>query len=111
MKNALITGCLMLATFSGYSQPGQNNKQQFVTVNNANGPALGYSPTSGVSVLKINGFNFKDLNRNGKLDPYEDWRLPVDERAADLASKMSVEQIAGLMLYSPQQSLPALPMG
>ena len=111
MKNALITGCLMLATFSGYSQPEQNNKQQFVTVNNANGPTLGYSPTSGVSVLKVKGLNFKDLNRNGKLDPYEDWRLPVDERAADLASKMSVEQIAGLMLYSPQQSLPALPMG
>ncbi len=37
----------------------------------------------------------KDLNKNGSLDKYEDWRLPVDERAKDLASKMSVEQIAG----------------
>jgi beta-glucosidase len=35
----------------------------------------------------------------------------VDVRAKDLATKMSVEQIAGLMLYSGHQSLPARPMG
>jgi beta-glucosidase len=50
---------------------------------------------------------FKDLNRNGKLDPYEDWRLQFDERARDLASQLSVEQIAGLMLYSSHQSIPS----
>lgn len=111
MKNALITGCLMLATFSGYSQSKQNNEQQFVTIENMNGPTLGYSPTSGVAILKVKGLYFKDLNRNGKLDLYEDWRLPVDERIADLVSRMSIEQIAGLMLYSPHQSLPATPLG
>jgi beta-glucosidase len=41
------------------------------------------------------------------LDAYEDWRLPVEHRAKDLASKMSVEQIAGLMLYSAHQSIPS----
>ena len=40
------------------------------------------------------------------LDSYEDWRLPVEERAQDLASKMSIERIAGLMLYSAHQSIP-----
>ncbi|MFK0165228.1 hypothetical protein [Rhizobium sp. NPDC090279] len=34
--------------------------------------------------LTIDGLSFKDLNRNGKLDPYENWRLPAAERAADL---------------------------
>ncbi len=33
--------------------------------------------------------------------------LTADERAKDLASKMSVEQIAGLMLYSAHQAIPA----
>jgi beta-glucosidase len=33
--------------------------------------------------------------------------LPVEERAKDLATKMSVEQIAGLMLYSAHQAIPA----
>jgi beta-glucosidase len=69
-------------------------------VTNKGGQNLGYSTTSGVKILTVDGLAFKDLNKNGKLDKYEDWRLPVDVRAKDLASKMSVEQIAGLMLYS-----------
>jgi beta-glucosidase len=85
--------------------------QQFLTVKNTKGPTLGYAPESGVQILKINGLFFKDLNKNGKLDKYEDWRLPVDERAKDLASKMSVAQMAGLMLYSGHQSIPAAPRG
>ncbi len=85
--------------------------QQFLTVKNTKGPTLGYAPQSGVQILNINGLFFKDLNKNGKLDKYEDWRLPVDERAKDLASKMSVAQIAGLMLYSGHQSIPAAPRG
>lgn len=95
--------CICLAQ----SQPGTD----FKTVTNKNGPALGYSPSSGITILTVNGLHFKDLNKNGKLDAYEDWRQPVDERAKDLASKMSVEQIAGLMLYSAHQSIPANPRG
>lgn len=84
------------------------NAQQtdFVTIQNDNGVTLGYSPTSGVKILTIEGKKFKDLNKNGKLDKYEDWRLSVDERADDLAQKMSLEQIAGLMLYSKHQAIP-----
>ncbi len=80
-----------------------------VRVKNPNGPTLGYSSTSGVKILTVDGLAFKDLNKNGKLDKYEDWRLPVDERAKDLASKLSVDQIAGLMLYSAHQAIPAMP--
>lgn len=58
-------------------------------------------------MLTVDGIHFKDLNKNGNLDAYEDWRLPVDARAKDLASKMTVEQIAGLMLYSAHQAIPS----
>ena len=64
------------------------------------GPTLGYSPDSGVQILTVDGYAFKDLDRNGELDPYEDWRLTSAERAADLASRMETEAITGLMLYS-----------
>ncbi|WP_157740623.1 glycoside hydrolase family 3 N-terminal domain-containing protein [Mucilaginibacter xinganensis] len=79
-----------------------------VLVKNANGPTLGYSTSSGIKILTVDGLSFKDLNKNGKLDKYEDWRLPVDDRAKDLAAQMSVGQIAGLMLYSVHQAIPAL---
>jgi len=75
-------------------------------VKNEGGKTLGYSATSGIKILTEDRLAFKDLNKNGKLDKYEDWRLPVDERAKDLASQLSVEQIAGLMLYSRHQSIP-----
>ncbi len=76
------------------------------TVRNEAGRTLGYSTTSGVQLLTVDRLAFKDLNRNGALDLYEDWRLPALDRAKDLASKMSVEQIGGLMLYSRHQSIP-----
>lgn len=78
-----------------------------VTVINKGGQTLGYDTTSGIHLLIDKGFAFKDLNRNNDLDPYEDWRLSSDERAKDLSSKLSIEQIAGLMLYSAHQSVPA----
>lgn len=76
-------------------------------VTNEGGKTLGYSTSSGITILTVDRFGFKDLNKNNQLDPYEDWRLPAVDRAKDLASKMSVEQIAGLMLYSRHQSIPA----
>ncbi|MBW6499971.1 MAG: glycoside hydrolase family 3 C-terminal domain-containing protein [Bacteroidales bacterium] len=57
-------------------------------------PVLG---TKSVSVVEKNGLQFKDLNKNGKLDPYEDWRLTAEERAEDLSSRMTLEEKAGLM--------------
>ncbi len=106
---ALCIIALLIATTNSFaqSQPGT----AFKTVTNKNGPTLGYSPSSGITILTVDGLHFKDLNKNGKLDKYEDWRLPVDERAKDLAVKLSVEQIAGLMLYSAHQSIPANPRG
>ena len=81
------------------------------TVVNRGGRTLGYSSQSGLQLVVEDGFAFKDLSRNGELDPYEDWRLPFEERARDLASRLTLEQIAGLMLYSSHQSIPASERG
>ncbi len=77
------------------------------TIEQKDGPTLGYSPTSGVKILDVDGKKFKDLNRNGKLDKYEDWRLDFNERAQALADSLTDEEIAGLMLYSAHQQIPS----
>ena len=79
----------------------------FTLILNKGGETLGYTLSSGVSILTENRLAFKDLNGNGVVDGYEDWRLSAHERAHDLAAQMSVEQIAGLMLYSGHQAIPA----
>ena len=70
------------------------------------GPVLGLTDTP---LLDVDGLKFKDLERCGELLPYEDWRLSARERAEDLAKRLSTEEIAGLMLYSPHQMVPSLP--
>ncbi|MCY1720643.1 glycoside hydrolase family 3 C-terminal domain-containing protein [Prolixibacteraceae bacterium Z1-6] len=60
-------------------------------------PELG---SRSVSVLNEGDYSFKDLNKNGKLDKYEDWRLTTDERVADLLSQMTLEEKVGFMLIS-----------
>ena len=60
-------------------------------------PTLGHRSAA---IIKIGNLEFKDLNKNGTLDPYEDWRLTPQERSADLLSKMTVEQKAGFMLIN-----------
>ena len=60
-------------------------------------PVLG---TRSASIIEKRGLKFKDLNKNGKLDKYEDWRLTSDERSLDLLSQMSVEEKAGFMLIN-----------
>lgn len=58
-------------------------------------PVLG---TRTVTVLDEGGLRFKDLNKNGRLDPYEDWRKPADDRVDDLVAQMTLEEKAGLMV-------------
>lgn len=79
----------------------------YLTITQKGGKTLGYSPSSGVKIITADGLKFKDLNHNGKLDRYEDWRLSAKERAADLARQLSIDEIAGLMLYSAHQAIPA----
>ncbi len=64
-------------------------------------------PTIGVTlvgVLELDGKYFRDSNNNKALDPFEDWRLPVEERAADLLSKLSTEQRIGLLANQMRSS-------
>lgn len=44
------------------------------------------------TIIQAEGYQFIDLNGNGALDPYEDWRLDADTRAADLVSQMTVRE-------------------
>jgi beta-glucosidase len=77
----------------------------YTLIHNEDGATISYAPDSGVSLIEEDGFAFKDLNANGILDPYEDWRLPIEVRIDDLVSQMTIEEIAGLMLYSAHQSV------
>jgi beta-glucosidase len=57
-----------------------------------------------IKELTLNDYTFRDLNRNGELDIYEDARLSLDERAIDLLSKMTLEEKISLLKGSGMKS-------
>lgn len=52
------------------------------------------------AIIEADGLKFKDLNKNGTLDAYEDYRNDIATRTADLISQMTVEEKGGLMLHT-----------
>lgn len=51
------------------------------------------------NIITVDGYQFKDLNDNGTLDVYEDWRKTPEERADDLLSQMDASQKAKQMVH------------
>ncbi|MFC7876559.1 glycoside hydrolase family 3 protein [Isoptericola sp. NPDC057391] len=66
------------------------------------GPGAGPQPhleTRSADIVREDGRRFRDLDGNGKVTPYEDWRLTPRERAADLVARMDLEQKAGQLIH------------
>ena len=51
-------------------------------------------------MLSIDGHEFRDLNKNGKLDAYEDYRVNIEDRITSLIGQMSLEEKAGTMFIT-----------
>ena len=64
---------------------------------NENGPTIGVTT---VGVIYQDGLYFKDSDNDHELDVFEDWRLPAEERAADMVTKMTLAEQAGFVLNS-----------
>lgn len=43
--------------------------------------------------------DYRDLNHNGRLDPYEDTKLPAERRVEDLLGRMTLAEKAGTMMH------------
>ena len=63
-----------------------------------------------VNILNIDEKIFRDLNKNNKLDIYEDHRLNSNIRADDLINQMYLEEKVGQMFHPPFTLNADLPM-
>jgi beta-glucosidase len=89
-----FTLVLYLGIGSCFAQKSKKTKTINSEISQMN---LGYRSAK---ILKMNGLDFKDLNKNGRLDNYEDWRLPTEKRIQDLIAQMTIEEKIGFMLIS-----------
>ena len=44
------------------------------------------------TIIEADGYQFIDLNSNGELDVYEDWRKDAETRANDLVAQMTIRE-------------------
>src|SRR5687768_15337941 len=58
-------------------------------------------------LISAGGLQFKDLNKNSKLDPYEDWRLSAEARTKDLVKQMTLDEKVGAMMHGTAVSVGA----
>ena len=89
MKRRLLLPILLLAAVACGPKWEAHDGDGYFYITQKDGPTLGYTSSA---ILEDNGYAFKDLNRNGVIDPYEDWRLPADVRAKDLAARLSARE-------------------
>lgn len=102
----LVALTMMLGSMAGFAEEAQQGPTEaellaqpceFALIE-ANGEQPRLTYIEGVTpILEVDGYKFKDMNKNGKLDPYEDWRLDTETRVNDLISQMTPEEEAGLL--------------
>jgi beta-glucosidase len=94
---ALAVPLSMVVPVSAVAAPGSSNGHP-PAHSNAGGSKSPDVESRVKPIIKVGQRQFRDLNANGKLDRYEDWRRPVGERVADLVGRMTLAEKAGLML-------------
>lgn len=75
-----------------------NKKEGFIQGINEGGRNISFSDCA--EPIEQDGWLFRDMNHNGTLEPYEDWRLSAEERVEDLVSRMDTDDKLGVMLHS-----------
>ena len=60
-----------------------------------------FAQSSVAAPINMDGEDFRDLNRNGSLDPYEDYRIATADRVEDLLSQMTLDEKVGQMFHPP----------
>ncbi len=84
---ALIVSCFSIPAMAEESAIKESASGFFFIEAEGERPRL--SAATADKFIQVDGEWFKDMNGNGELDPYEDWRLPVEDRANDLVGKLN----------------------
>ena len=66
---------------------------------------LGQVTIDRAETIEVDGLRFRDLDHDGELSPYEDWRLPVSDRVADLVGRLTREEKVGTVLHGNAPSV------
>lgn len=114
--SVIITAVMMVVMLPSFAM-GESGKKYTETlqpegwtlVENEGGATLSYTKGGGVDLIEVDGYAFKDLDRDGELDVFEDWRVDYKERSRDLVTNggLSLEFQLGLKMNPFSVGTPA----
>ncbi len=95
---ALMLSCVSVA-FAQAPAAEQVCEYATIPADETTGQAL-LTYVEGVTpILDVDGLKFKDMNKNGTLDVYEDWRVDAETRVTDLMSQMTLKEKTMLLYH------------
>ncbi len=94
MALVMLASCVGLTGLAEGSDVIKESASGFYYVE-ANGEQIRVSAKDRAILIEQDGLWFRDLNKNGSLDVYEDWRQDIDARVADVLSQMSLDMKLG----------------
>lgn len=116
LVSMIITAVMLVVMLPSFAM-GESDKKYTETlqpegwtlVENEGGATLGYTKGGGVDLIEVDGYAFKDLDRDGELDVFEDWRVDYKERSRDLGTNggLSLEFQMGLKMNPFSVGTPA----
>ena len=106
MKQYLKSLCAVLLIASCGQEYTASQYEGYSVISQKGGPSLGYAAGADSLILYVDDHAFKDHNRNGRLDVYEDWRKSPQERAEDLVKQMPVEYLSGILTNGHTVNVP-----
>ncbi len=97
---AMILMVSCLAPLAGATEaPDYSDRKKTIHVIEATDTQAELGYVDGTTILDVDGLKFKDLNKNGQLDKYEDWRVDIEDRITDLYSQLNVAEKAALFIH------------
>ncbi len=98
MSVIMAMSCITIPAVAETAAPVKESASGFYYIE-GEGDRPRLSAASADKFIQADGEWFKDMNGNGELDAYEDWRLSSTERTADLLTKMTLAQKAGTLSF------------
>lgn len=108
---AFVLALSMLFTVTAFADEDDEDEEVIIELTEVTQEYEGRTvtlKTASLDFIEVDGYQFKDLNKDGELQPYEDWRLDAAARAEDLLGRMSDKdkgaQMAHMTLVTLKES-------
>lgn len=96
---AMVLSAFSVPAFAAENSVIQQSSSGFYYIAE-NGDQVRLSSKSADGFIEVDGLYFRDLDKDGELDVYEDWRVDQEERVQDLLSQMTDEEKAGSLIFA-----------